>query len=133
MQLHLQALIEGSWQRAAQLDFPTAAQGRRGGCTFEYEYDYMLRWITDPPPLVAVSLGLPVQFNPTVWRRWPAFLDDLQPMGSARRWWLRRLGLADETASPETAVFHPDNATSRALTVSGITLVRVGEPFAELA
>ena len=99
MELHLQALIDGSWQRAALLDFPTVGEGRRGGCTFEYEHEYLIRWISDPPPLAAVSLNLPVEFGPRVWRRWPAFLDDLQPMGSARGWWLRRLGLADEAAS----------------------------------
>ncbi|WP_157758314.1 type II toxin-antitoxin system HipA family toxin [Cystobacter fuscus] len=59
----------------------------------------MIRWIADPPPLVAVSLNLPVKFHPKVWHHWPAFLDDLQPMGSARHWWLRRLSLADEGAS----------------------------------
>jgi serine/threonine-protein kinase HipA len=99
MELHLQALIDGSWQRAALLDFPTVREGRRGGCIFEYEHEYLIRWIANPSPLAAVSLHLPVEFGPKVWRRWPAFLDDLQPMGSARGWWLRRLNLADETAS----------------------------------
>lgn len=100
MKVHLQALIDGSWQRAALLEFNAPGEGRRGGCVFEYEYDYWVRWIADPPPLTAVSLNLPVEFGPKVWRRrWPAFLDDLQPMGSARRWWLRRLNLPDESAS----------------------------------
>ncbi|MFP2928174.1 type II toxin-antitoxin system HipA family toxin [Pyxidicoccus sp. 3LG] len=102
MKLHVQVLIGGSWQRAAQLEFPEAAQGRRGGCTFEYEHDHLFWWITQPqpPPLGAVSLNLPVEFGPKVWRdRWPAFLDDLQPMGSARGWWLRRLNLPDKAAS----------------------------------
>ena len=99
MELHLQALIDGSWQSAALLDVPRPQEGRRGGATFEYEHEYLVHWIADPPPLAAVSLNLPVEFGPKVWRRWPAFLDDLQPMGSARRWWLRRLGLADEAAS----------------------------------
>ncbi|WIG94178.1 HipA domain-containing protein [Myxococcus sp. SDU36] len=99
MKLHLEALIDGVWQRAAHLEFSTTREGRRGGCTFEYDYDYLVRWIAEPPPLAAVSLKLPVEFGPKVWRRWPAFLDDLQPMGSARRWWLRRLNLPDEAAS----------------------------------
>ncbi|CAM4118970.1 type II toxin-antitoxin system HipA family toxin [Corallococcus sp. ZKHCc1 1396] len=99
MELHLQALIDGTWQRAALLEFSSVTGGRRGGCTFEYEHDYLVRWIADPPPLAAASLNLPVEFGPRVWRRWPAFLDDLQPMGSARRWWLRRLNLVDASAS----------------------------------
>lgn len=99
MRLHLQALIGGAWQRAALLEFSTAAAGHRGGCTFEYDHDYLFRWIADPPPLAAVSLDLPVEFGPKVWRRWPAFLDDMRPMGSARRWWLRKLNLPDEAAS----------------------------------
>ncbi|WNZ62383.1 HipA domain-containing protein [Myxococcus sp. MxC21-1] len=99
MKVHLQVLIEGAWERAALLEFPTAKEGRRGECTFEYEHDYLFRWIADSPPLAAVSLNLPVEFAPKVWRRWPAFLDDLRPMGSARGWWLRRLNLPDEAAS----------------------------------
>jgi serine/threonine-protein kinase HipA len=50
-------------------------------------------------PLAAVSLRLPVAFGPTCWRRWPHFLDDLRPMGSAHRWWVRRLGVRAEAAS----------------------------------
>ncbi|QAT83018.1 hypothetical protein EJ065_1415 [Corallococcus coralloides] len=42
---------------------------------------------------------LPVEFGPRVWRRWPAFLDDIRPMGNARGWWLRRLNLPDVVAS----------------------------------
>jgi serine/threonine-protein kinase HipA len=99
MKLHLQVLIDGAWQRAALLEFPTTKEGRRGGCTFEYEHDYLARWIAEAPPLAAVSLNLPIEFGPRVWRRWPAFLDDVQPMGSARGWWLRRLNLPDEAAS----------------------------------
>ncbi|MGE6761078.1 type II toxin-antitoxin system HipA family toxin [Corallococcus interemptor] len=99
MELHLQVLIEGSWQRAAQLEFSPVTEGRRGGCVFEYEHDYLFRWIAAPPPLAAASLSLPVEFGPKVWRRWPAFLDDIRPMGNARGWWLRRLSLPDAAAS----------------------------------
>ncbi|NOK10390.1 type II toxin-antitoxin system HipA family toxin [Corallococcus exercitus] len=99
MELHLQVLIDGSWQRAALLEFSSVTEGRRGGCIFEYEHEYLVRWISDAPPLAAASLTLPVEFGPKVWRSWPAFLDDVQPMGSARSWWLRRLNLPDEAAS----------------------------------
>lgn len=99
VRLHLQALIDGSWHRAALLEFPAPREGRRGGCVFEYEYDYLVRWLVEPRPLAAVSLNFPIEFGPKVLKCWPAFLDDLRPMGSARRWWLRRLNLPDDAAS----------------------------------
>lgn len=99
MKLHVQVLIEGSWRRAAELEFLAAARGRSGRCTFEYEHDYLFERIGKASPLAAVSLKLPVEFSPQVLDRWPAFLDDVQPMGSARDWWLQRLNLRDEAAS----------------------------------
>lgn len=99
MLLHLQALMEGRWQRAAVLDFPDERLGSAGRCIVEYDFDYAYHWIGRESPLAAVSLRFPVAVGPAVCRRWPAFLDDLRPMAAAKRWWLRKLGLADEPAS----------------------------------
>lgn len=99
MKLHLQALVGGEWQRAAILDFAEPEAGRQSECVFEYDDDYLFRWIADPPPLAAISLNMPVAFGPVSRRHWPAFLDDIRPMGGAHRWWLRRLNLREEAAS----------------------------------
>ncbi|WP_404370512.1 hypothetical protein ACIHQR_10470 [Corallococcus coralloides] len=88
MELTLQALIGGVWHRAAILEFPEPAKGQAGACNFEYDFDYLTQWIGKDVPLASVSLGLPVGFGPSCSRRWPSFLDDLRPMGSALRWWL---------------------------------------------
>jgi serine/threonine-protein kinase HipA len=106
MELHLQAWVGRAWQRAAVLDFAAPAAGRQGGCSFEYDHDYLIQWIADPPPLAAISLNLPVAFGPIVRRRWPAFLDDLRPMGAAHRWWRQRLHLPEGPASEVEILRH---------------------------
>lgn len=93
MDLILQALIDGVWHRAAVLEFPEPAKGSAGTCNFEYDFDYLIQWMGKEVPLTSVSLRLPVVFGPSCMRRWPGFLDDIRPMGSALRWWLRRLNL----------------------------------------
>lgn len=97
--LTLEVWIAGEWQSAAQLEFPEPAKGAAGTCEFAYEFDYLARFIGNDVPLSRASQQFPVEFDPKSLRRWPAFLDDLRPMGSARRWWLQRLGLHDEPAS----------------------------------
>jgi serine/threonine-protein kinase HipA len=99
MDLTLQALIDGVWHRAADLEFLEPAKGPGGACNFEYDFDYLRRWIGKDVPLTSVSLKFPVTFGPSCRHRWPSFLDDIRPMGSALRWWLRRLNLRPETAS----------------------------------
>lgn len=95
----LEALIDGVWLRAATVELPDEPAGEGGRCYFEYEYDYLERWLDSRRFDVAASVRLPLEFGPTSLRRWPAFLDDLRPMGSARRWWLRHLNLPESPAS----------------------------------
>jgi serine/threonine-protein kinase HipA len=95
----LEALLDGQWQRAATLDFPEEPLGYLGRCYFEYDYEYLDRWLGTKRFDVGASVGLPLEFGPTSLAAWPAFLDDLRPMGNARRWWLRRLNLAETPAS----------------------------------
>ena len=99
MELTLQAFIDGNWERAASLEFLEPSRGPGGACNFEYDFDYLTRWVGRDVPLAAVSLRLPVGFGPSCGRRWPSFLDDLRPMGAAHRWWLRRLDLPAGAAS----------------------------------
>lgn len=94
--LNLQTYVDGRWHRAAVLEFLEPEKGPAGACNFEYDFDYLSSWIGKDVPFASVSLRLPVEFGPTYSRHWPAFLDDIRPMGSAQRWWLRRLGLRAE-------------------------------------
>jgi serine/threonine-protein kinase HipA len=98
-QVTLEALLDGGWQRAATLDVPEEPLGHLGRCYFEYDYEYLDRWLGTKRFDVQASVGLPLEFGPTSLPSWPVFLDDLRPMGNARRWWLGRLNLAETAAS----------------------------------
>lgn len=97
--LKLEVLLEGAWRKAATLEFPREVDGDRGQCFFEYEYDYLDAWQSTGRFDTATSLSLPLEFGPAIRPNWPAFLDDLRPMGNARRWWLNHLGLPDAASS----------------------------------
>jgi serine/threonine-protein kinase HipA len=88
----LEALLDGTWQTAATIEFPEEASGDLGRCHFDYSYAYLERWLGTARFDVVASVTLPLEFGPTSLPRWPAFLDDLRPMGNARRWWLNHLG-----------------------------------------
>jgi serine/threonine-protein kinase HipA len=94
----LEALLGGRWHRAATLEFPDEAVGDRGQCFFEYEHEYLLAFEANRFDAQA-SLNLPLEFGPTLRARWPSFLDDVRPMGDARRVWLNRLGLTEAPGS----------------------------------
>lgn len=94
----LQLLTGGRWADAALLEMPTPEQGAAGPCNFEYLLDYYLERIGSNTPLEQASVRFPLIFGPTCLRRWPAFLDDIRPLGGAGAWWLRRLGLKGTTA-----------------------------------
>jgi len=95
----LEVLLEGRWHRAALLEFPEDTRGDRGQCFFEYDFTYLEAWLAPERFDTKASLSLPLQFGPTICATWPSFLDDVRPMGNARRWWLNRLGLADAPGS----------------------------------
>lgn len=97
--LTLQALIDGKWHSAASMEFPEEAAGDRGACHFEYDEPYLDAWVDQARHDTAACASLPLTWGPSFNRTWPAFLDDLRPMGSARRWWLRRLNLPDTPSS----------------------------------
>jgi serine/threonine-protein kinase HipA len=97
--LALEVLLDGRWRSAAELEFPDPVRGDRGACFVQYDFDYYAEWIDQARPDAAASLNLPLVFGPTTCPTWPAFLDDLRPMGNARRWWLNRLNLQDAPSS----------------------------------
>lgn len=98
-QVTLEVLLDQVWQRAATLEFPEESVGDQGRCYFEYGYEHLDRWLGTGRFDACASLALPLEFGPTSLPTWPAFLDDLRPMGNARRWWLERLRLPDTPAS----------------------------------
>ncbi len=95
----LEALLDGDWHKAASLEFPEEASGDLGRCYFEYGFEYLERWLDAGRFDVGASLTLPLEFGPSSLQRWPSFLDDIRPMGGARRWWLNHLGLPESHAS----------------------------------
>lgn len=97
--LTLELLLEGWWHKAAILEFPDETVGDRGQCHFTYDYDYLVAWLAPDRFDTKASLLRPLEFGPTTLTTWPSFLDDVRPMGSARRWWLNRLGLPDTPSS----------------------------------
>ena len=103
MRLTIEAFAEGSWGRAGELHLTAPDEGPGGASHFEYDLGWLTRWIAEDAPYASVSLTFPVQAGPLMSQRWPAFLDDLRPMGSAHRWWLKRLNLPSSPSS-ETEV-----------------------------
>lgn len=97
--LTLEVLLGGRWHRAARLEFPNEATGDRGSCHFEYEHEYLVEHVANHRFDSQVSLRLPLEFGPSIVETWPSFLDDIRPMGNARRVWLNRSSLADGPAS----------------------------------
>lgn len=97
--LTLQVLLDGAWHRAATLEVPREAEGAGGACYFEYDFAYLDAWLDRGRFDALVSARLPLEFGPALQPAWPSFLDDVRPMGSARRWWLARLGLPDAPSS----------------------------------
>lgn len=95
----LEALLDGRWHRAATLEFADETRGEQGVCWLEYDSAYLDTWFDARRADAAVSLTLPLEWAPASRPRWPAFLDDLRPMGNARRWWLNRFRLPDAPAS----------------------------------
>lgn len=82
----LEALVDGSWQRAATVELLEEDRGEAGRSFVEYEFDYLDRWLGAGRCDVVLSAGLPLEFGPTSGRTWPLFLDDV------RRWAARGSG-----------------------------------------
>lgn len=84
--------VSGQWHNACTLTFDNPTDGRIGGAQLEYDASYIARFSNDPVALI--SLGFPLDYFPHQCDLWPAFLQDIMPMGSARRFWLQKKNLS---------------------------------------
>jgi serine/threonine-protein kinase HipA len=94
LQVYLGSTITGlgQWQDACTLSFDNPADGRIGIAQLEYDANYIAQYSNNPAALI--SLCFPLDFFPHNSDRWPAFLQDIMPMGSARRFWLQKKNLS---------------------------------------
>lgn len=98
-QCTIQAMIKGSWQDIATLSLlGEKSEGFRAPCHFEYTKDHGIAFL-GRNDLAAVSCRLPVHFGLTHYETWPPWALDLIPAGSAKQFWLNRLGLSNEPAN----------------------------------
>jgi len=83
MDCHIEIFHENRWLEAAQASFSDVVRNgfRASDCVFEYDLDFAFGQA--PPP---VSLALPVDADRHVLQAWPAFVYDLVPQGSGRRY-----------------------------------------------
>jgi serine/threonine-protein kinase HipA len=84
--------VSGQWHNACTLTFDDSASGRIGSAQLEYDASYVSRFSNDPTALI--SLRFPLDYFPHNNDLWPAFLQDIMPMGSARRFWLQKKNLS---------------------------------------
>ena len=96
MELTVQLYLEGDWHDAMSVVFssPDAGMGSPTQCSYQdgYVLDSLeaLGTIGDR----AVSVRMPLDFEVWSLPAWPSFLYDLMPVGAARDFWERRLGLS---------------------------------------
>lgn len=82
----------GQWQDACSLIFDRPEEGRISPAQLEYDARYVAQHINNLDALI--SLRFPLDFFPHNCDIWPAFLQDIMPMGSARRFWLQKKNLS---------------------------------------
>lgn len=90
MDCHFQIFVNGLWHDCATASVPDAERGGVGTCVFEYDLEYAFGDVAEP-----ISLRFPVDADRHALAQWPAFLFDLIPQGSGRKFLLGLLGIAD--------------------------------------
>lgn len=95
MQCHFQIFHDDAWHDSAALTLLEPAGGNpRTTTLLEYDLDY-----TFERHAVPVSLRYPVRVELQKLAQWPAFIFDLIPQGSGRKYLLGQLELADGPAA----------------------------------
>ncbi len=93
--LTLQTYQQRQWHDAMELCFLAPEAGHGGACTLGYLDSYVLGQLDrlGSTTAAAVSATLPLSWDIRTVPHWPAFLLDIEPSGSARRFLLPRLAL----------------------------------------
>lgn len=87
---------DGGWHTMAKVELiGDPSQGYRAATRLSYETSHAIDNLRRKDKS-AVSCGIPVGLGVLRLNHWPSFLLDLIPAGAARRFWLRRLKLADQ-------------------------------------
>jgi len=92
--LTLQLYAQGKWQDAMTLNFAEPENGFLGACQFGYISAYVGGNLDAYESTFekAVSVRLPVDFDPQRSSKAPAFLYDIAPSGAAKRFLLKYMG-----------------------------------------
>ncbi len=92
--LILQIFTAGYWRDAMRLEFPEPQKGFAGPCRFHYRQDYLVDNLDDiqRPFHTCVSARFPLEWDVSVLKSAPAFLHDIAPAGSAKRFLMQRTG-----------------------------------------
>ncbi len=95
MKVTVQLFLDGTWQDAMVVEFANPAAGLASPTRSSYQDEFVLSRVESLGTIGAhaVSVRMPLGFE--IWESdaWPAFLYDIVPVGAARKFWERRLGL----------------------------------------
>ncbi|WP_338473829.1 HipA domain-containing protein [Pseudomonas sp. MS646] len=93
-QLTIQAYIKGHWHDAMVLSVSDAQKVDESRCAASYAQSYLVEFIDKFETLFepAVSVNLPLSWNPVDSKGYPPFVYDIIPAGAARKSLQRRFG-----------------------------------------
>lgn len=92
--LTIQTFVDGEWCDALLLSVDSIARVAESTCTVHYEHHYLINHLDEMGSVFApaVSINLPLDWNLSTTRGYPAFIYDIVPAGAARRSLERRFG-----------------------------------------
>lgn len=92
--LTIQSYVDGQWRDAATLDVSNVQQLDESRCTVSYDPHYLVDFIHKLETLFefAISVNLPLSWNPVDSKGYPPFVYDIIPAGAARKSLQRRFG-----------------------------------------
>lgn len=93
--LTVQLYLDGRWHDAMEIDFHRPADGHASPCLLGYQPPYVVEQLhrIGSAGAAAASATLPLAWHHVNTPQWPAFLFDVEPSGSARRFLMQRLGM----------------------------------------
>lgn len=91
-QLTIQTYVEGQWRDAMVLSISDLQKVEASRCSVSYEQHYLVEFIDRLETLLepAISVNLPLTWNPVDSKGYPPFVYDIIPAGAARKSLLNR-------------------------------------------